>query len=225
MRDHQGWRNDWQNNHVLRRQTPNAASQWAQDIPVDYMPYAKPWASWSSNKDGKNTGSWRRISSVRLWKLDVSCQEMTHKAETQLKADLWALCLAPQTPLSYYPLCDYFRPYNVKIGHNKTKKHYGVIFTRLITRSHPSGISCWHITNGIYPGAKKVMLHPWIPGSAVECQWVTNGWRRVEIMQNSQRFRFWQTPWLLHWKKHQLVVHRSSCPSSEQMCWGTWQKL
>ena len=65
----------------------------------------------------------------------VSCREMAHKAETQLMADLPALRLAPQTPPFYYSSCDYFGPYNVKIGRNKTRKHYGVIFTCLNTRA------------------------------------------------------------------------------------------
>ena len=42
--------------------------------------------------------------------------------------DLPALRLSPQTPLFHYSLSDYFDPYNIKIGRNKAKKHYGVIF-------------------------------------------------------------------------------------------------
>ena len=52
--DNQGWRKDWQSNRVLRRKTPSAASQWAQDIPVQYKPYAQPWASWNSDNYCKN---------------------------------------------------------------------------------------------------------------------------------------------------------------------------
>lgn len=48
-------------------------------------------------------------------------------------ADLPLLRLAPQTPPFFYTACDYFGPYNVKIGRNKTTKHYGVIFTCLNT--------------------------------------------------------------------------------------------
>ena len=65
----------------------------------------------------------------------VTCREMAHKAETQLMGDLPALRLSPQTPPFHYSSCDYFGPYNVKIGRNKTKKHYGVIFTCLNTRA------------------------------------------------------------------------------------------
>ncbi|XP_068749365.1 uncharacterized protein [Montipora capricornis] len=59
---------------------------------------------------------------------------MAHKAETQLMADLSVLRLAPHTPPFYYTACDYFGPYNVKIGRSKTAKYHGVIFTRLNTR-------------------------------------------------------------------------------------------
>lgn len=63
------------------------------------------------------------------------CREMTHKAETQLMANLPALRLAPYTPPFYMTACDYFGPYNVKISRNKTAKHYGVLFTCLNTRA------------------------------------------------------------------------------------------
>ena len=42
-----------------------------------------------------------------------------------------------------------------------------------------AGISSCPLDNEIYPGAKKIFLHPWILGSAVERQWVTDGWRRA----------------------------------------------
>ena len=65
----------------------------------------------------------------------VFCKEMAHKAEEQLMANLPDLRLAPHTPPFYYTSCDYFGPYNVKIGRNKQMKHYGVIFTCLNTRA------------------------------------------------------------------------------------------
>ena len=63
------------------------------------------------------------------------CREMAHKAETQLMADLPVLRLAPHTSPFYYTACDYFGPYNVKVGRSKTAKYYGVIFTCLNTRA------------------------------------------------------------------------------------------
>jgi len=50
-------------------------------------------------------------------------------------ADLLDLHLAPHTPTFYYTSCDYFGPYNVKIGRNKQMKHYGGIFTCLNMRA------------------------------------------------------------------------------------------
>ena len=41
----------------------------------------------------------------------------------------------PYTPPFYNTSCDYFGLYNVKIGRNKSTKHYGVIFTCLNTRA------------------------------------------------------------------------------------------
>ena len=63
----------------------------------------------------------------------VFCKRTEHKLETQLMADLPEKRLAPQTPPFNYTSCDYFGPYAVKVGRNKTAKHYGVIFTCLNT--------------------------------------------------------------------------------------------
>ncbi|XP_071950799.1 uncharacterized protein [Antedon mediterranea] len=43
--------------------------------------------------------------------------------------------VTPFTPPFHYTACDYFVPYHVKVGRNKTTKHYGVIFTCLVTRA------------------------------------------------------------------------------------------
>jgi hypothetical protein len=65
------------------------------------------------------------------------CKEMQPKVEVQVMADLPELRLAPHTPPFHFHVtsCDYFGPYEVKIGRNKTTKHYGVIFTCLNTRA------------------------------------------------------------------------------------------
>ena len=60
---------------------------------------------------------------------------MARRAETQQMADLPSLRLAPFTPPFHYTACDYFGPFKVKVGRNKTAKHYGVIFTCLNTRA------------------------------------------------------------------------------------------
>ena len=60
---------------------------------------------------------------------------MEFKAETQVTADLAKFCFIHFTPPFYLTSCDCFGPDNVKIGKNKTAKHYGVIFTCLNTRA------------------------------------------------------------------------------------------
>ena len=61
------------------------------------------------------------------------CREMARRVETQKMADLPSVRLAPLTPPFHYTACDYFGPFQVKVGRNKTAKHYGVIFTCLNT--------------------------------------------------------------------------------------------
>ena len=65
----------------------------------------------------------------------VRCREIEHKVENQRMADLPQLRLAPYTPPFYNTSCDYFGPFNVKIGRNKSAKHYGVIITCLNVRA------------------------------------------------------------------------------------------
>lgn len=52
---------------------------------------------------------------------------MAHKTETQLMVDLLALRLAPHTTPFYVTAFYYFGPHNVKVGRNKTMKHYSVL--------------------------------------------------------------------------------------------------
>ena len=72
----------------------------------------------------------------------VVCRKMEHKIETQIMADLPKQRLAPYTPPFYITSCDYFGPYQVKVGRNKTAKHYGVIFTCLNTRAVHLELAC-----------------------------------------------------------------------------------
>lgn len=62
-------------------------------------------------------------------------REMARRVETQQMADLPSVRLAPLTLLFDNTVCDYFGPFKVKVGRNKTAKHYGVIFTCLNTRA------------------------------------------------------------------------------------------
>ena len=63
----------------------------------------------------------------------VFCRMTEHKLESQLMGDLPKQRVAPQTPPFYYSSCDYFGPFLVKVGRNKTTKHYAVLFTCLNT--------------------------------------------------------------------------------------------
>ncbi|XP_030849642.1 uncharacterized protein LOC115927653 [Strongylocentrotus purpuratus] len=65
----------------------------------------------------------------------VKCRSAECKRETQKMADWPSSRLAPHTPPFYYTSCDYFGPFQVKVGRNKRAKHYGVIFTCLNTRA------------------------------------------------------------------------------------------
>lgn len=63
------------------------------------------------------------------------CRKLEAKVSTQFMADLPIYRQQPFTPPFLYTSCDYFGPITVKIGRNKTTKHYGVIFTCLNTRA------------------------------------------------------------------------------------------
>ena len=65
----------------------------------------------------------------------VFCREMARKLECQLMSGLPLFRLAPYTPPLHYKSCDYFGTYIIKIGRNKTTKHYGFLFTCLNTRA------------------------------------------------------------------------------------------
>ena len=65
----------------------------------------------------------------------VFCREMQAMAESQVMAELPECRLAPFTPPFYYTSCDYFGPYHVKVGRNKTTKYYAVILICLNTRA------------------------------------------------------------------------------------------
>ena len=65
----------------------------------------------------------------------VKCREMEKRVESQMMSDLPNERMAPYTPPFHFTSCDYFGPMHVKVGRNKTAKHYGVIFTCLNTRA------------------------------------------------------------------------------------------
>ncbi len=60
---------------------------------------------------------------------------MQAEVEKQFMSDLPKTRLEPLTLPFYRTACDYFGLYRIKIGRNKTTKHYGVVFTCLNTRA------------------------------------------------------------------------------------------
>nr|XP_054773990.1 uncharacterized protein LOC129282079 [Lytechinus pictus] len=65
----------------------------------------------------------------------VICRRMEHQVESQVMSDLPDERVAPYTPPFHFSSVDYFGPISVKVGRNKTAKHYGVLFTCLNTRA------------------------------------------------------------------------------------------
>ena len=95
--------------------------------------------------------------SVHVISCCVLCREMAHKTEEQLMADLPDLRLAPHTPPFFYTSCDYFGPYNVKIGRTKQMKHYGV--TCLNTRAVHLELAVDLSTMGVHASLAEMFLH------------------------------------------------------------------
>ena len=87
------------------------------------------------------------------------CKEMAHKTKTQLMADLPALRLVPCTPPSNDTAYDYFGPYTVKIGRNKTAKPYGVLFTCLNTRAVHLEMAVELFNEGVPASSSQILCH------------------------------------------------------------------
>ena len=60
---------------------------------------------------------------------------MAQNLETQFMADLPDIRLAPFTPPFHHTACDYFGPIVVKVGRNKTAKHYGALLNLFLIGS------------------------------------------------------------------------------------------
>ena len=118
----------------------------------------------------------------------IFCRMTEHKLESQLMGNLPKQRLIPQTPPSYYTSCDYFGPYLVKVGRNKTTKHYAVIFTCLNTRAihlqlavDNSAISFMQVLRRFFSirGSPKFMLSDngtQLVGAARELREMLQGW-------------------------------------------------
>ena len=75
------------------------------------------------------------VISKRVKQQCTFCRKLEAKVSTQFMADLPLYRQQPFTPPFLYTACDYFGPITVKIGRNRRRKHYGVIFTCLNTRA------------------------------------------------------------------------------------------
>lgn len=63
------------------------------------------------------------------------CRKMEARVSGQFMSDLPQCRQQPYTPPFLYTSCNCFGPVKVKVGRNKTAKHYGVFFTCLNTRA------------------------------------------------------------------------------------------
>ena len=72
----------------------------------------------------------QRLAKTVKFRCKVS-RAFDYKAESQEMAELPRERLAPHTLPFHYTACDYFGPFAVRIGCNKTTKHYRVLFTCL----------------------------------------------------------------------------------------------
>ena len=54
----------------------------------------------------------------------TTCRAFEHKKETQEMVELPEERLAVNTPPFHFTACDYFGPFTVKVGRNKTDKNY-----------------------------------------------------------------------------------------------------
>jgi hypothetical protein len=104
------------------------------------------------------------------------CRMIEAKVENQFMANLPASRLQPYTPPFMFTSCDYFGPIKVKIGRNKTTKHYGVIFTCTNTRA----VHCeFTIRNPILPMVPLVPFDILLKGTLTA---MTLGSRMVNLL-------------------------------------------
>ena len=148
------------------------------------------------------------------------CREFEARTETQFMANLPSYRLQPYTPPFLYSSCDYFGPIKVKIGRNKTAKHYGVIFTCINTRAvhlelatDASTMEFLHVLRRFfcYRGYPKQMISDngsQMVGAERELRAMIEGWEIKQLKEYcADRGMIWQftTP---------LAPHQNSCSES-----------
>ena len=135
-------------------------------------------------------------------------------------ANLPSYRLQPYTPPFLYSSCDYFGPIKVKIGRNKTAKHYGVIFTCINTRAvhlelatDASTMEFLHVLRRFfcYRGYPKQMISDngsQMVGAERELRAMIEGWDIKQLKEYcADRGMIWQftTP---------LAPHQNGCSES-----------
>ena len=148
------------------------------------------------------------------------CREFQARTETQFMANLPSYRLQPYTPPFLYSSCDYFGPIKVKIGRNKTAKHYGVIFTCINTRAvhlelatDASTMEFLHVLRRFfcYRGYPKQMISDngsQMVGAERELRAMIEGWDIKQLKEYcADRGMIWQftTP---------LAPHQNGCSES-----------
>jgi transposase InsO family protein len=147
----------------------------------------------------------------------TTCRKLEAKVETQLMATLPPCRLQPCTPPFLYSTMDYFGPINVKVGRNKTVKHYGVVFTCMNTRAIHCEIAVDASTMELlqvlrrffsYRGYPKVLLSDngtQMVGANNELKLMIEGWNKDQLEEFcAARGMKWQfiTP---------LAPHQNGC--------------
>ena len=148
------------------------------------------------------------------------CREIEAKAETQFMVTLPSCRQQPFTPPFLYTSCDYFGPITVKVGRNKTAKHYGVIFTCLNTRAVHCEIATDASTMAFLQVLKRFFSYRGYPkllisdngsqmiGAERELRLMIQGWDNTQLKEFcANRGMKWQftTP---------LAPHQNGCSES-----------
>ena len=142
------------------------------------------------------------------------CRKMEAQVETQLMAKLPKCRLQPFTPPFMYTSCDYFGPFKVKIGRNKTAKHYAHVPEHQ-SRSLRTRHRCKY--HGISASFEKILLVPRVLGSSNFRQWFPNGECGSRTATNDRRMGQSQAKRILRRQRYEMAVYHPTCPSSEWM--------
>ena len=140
------------------------------------------------------------------------CRKMEAQVETQLMAKLPKCRLQPFTPPFMYTSCDYFGPFKVKIGRNKTAKHYGVLFTCLNTRAVHCKLATDVSTMEFLQVLRRFFPYRGVPGSSNFRQWFPNGGCGLRTATNDRRMGQSQAKRILRRQRYEMAVYHPTCP-------------